>query len=390
VFEQFSFNIVTIFLFVPLVICEGFILYIYSKNPYNFLNKLFIIFLSLFVIWIITEIVNAATTSGELAEWSVRIGILGLNFAGPAFLLFILAFVREERLIKNFWFLVSLFGISMIFLFLSWRSDFIISYEMKLFPWGWQNVPGKYTGFYSMWVAALFISSFFFVARFYLRTRIPDEKKQAFLLFVGILPVFIAGMVSQVIAPVIMHERSFLFDAIVFPFTVFPLAFFLGIAIIKYKLFVISPSLVIPSIIDTMAEALVVFNPSLYIEFVNHTTLEFLGYTSTDELVGRRLDTIIVGGNIWETLLRRGVTPLQTGREVRNLEIKFLTRDGKEVPVNFSASPLKTPAGEFVGAVALAYDMGETKKLIHSLEKKLTELSEAKHNLERTLGKRLL
>ncbi len=387
--DAFAFNIYVIPSLFALLVIVGFIVYVYSKNPYSLLNKLFIVFLVFVAIWAVSEVVNTLTTSPAVVELSLRVGAIGWIFIGPAFLLFVLTFVRQERLAKNFWLLLGLAGVSLAILFLAWRSNFIVTYDLERLAWGWQAPPGKYFPLFGLWITFLFLFAFYHVLRYYLKAKVKEERSQAILIFLAILPSFIFGMVSQVVYPIFFESHSALLEAVVFPFTSLSLALFLGIAIIKYKLFIISPSLVIPNIINTMSEALIVFNPSLYIEMVNKTTLDLLGYHSSDELVGKKVENIIVGGNVWDTFMSRGIEPLRRKKEVKNLELKFLTKDGREIPVNFSASSVKSPEGELTGIVSLAYDIEDRKKLIRSLEQKLAQLKDAKINLERSLGEKL-
>lgn len=373
---------------IALNVIAGFILYVYFKNPYSLLNKLFILFLVFVGIWMASEMVNTMTTSQNVVEYSLRVGAIGWNFLGLTFLLFVLTFVRQDRLVKNFFFLLFFGSVSLATLFLAWRSNLIVTYDLERLAWRWQTPPGDYFSLFGLWVGFLFIFSFYHVLRYYLKAKINEERRQAMLIFLAILPAFIFGMVSLVVWPLVFGTYSPLLEAVIFPFTSLSLVFFLSIAILKYKLFIISPSLVIPSIIDTMSETFIVLNPSLYIDFANKTARNLLGYEEK-ELIGRKADRIIVGGEVWRAFLRRAVAPLREGKEVRNLDLKFLTREGREVSVNFSASPVKNPDGEVTAMVCLAYDIGETKKLIRSLEQKLARLRDATINLERALGEKL-
>ncbi len=383
---NFVFNIYAIPPLVSLCVIVGLAVYVYAKNPYGLLNKLFILFLVLTAIWAVSEIVNTLTVSRVIIEHVLRGGAIGWNFLGPVFLLFILFFVRRDRLAKNFLFLFALTSISLAILFLIWRTNVIVNYELVRTVARWDSPPGKYFSLFSLWLSALFLFSFFLVLDYYRKAKIKEEKNQAILIFFAILPSFVFGMLSQVVLPLFFRVNSVMLEAIIFPLTSLSLAFFLGTAIVRYKLFIVSPSLVIPSIINTMSETLLVFNTSLYIEFVNRTALDLLGYKEPGELVGKKMDHIVVGGNVWDTFFRRAIGPLGDGRQVRNLELKFLTKEGREVSVNFSASPIRNPSGEVTGIVSLAYDIGDTKKLIRNLEEKLFQLKDTKHSLERALG----
>lgn len=364
------------------------IVYIYLRNPYNPLNKFFILFLFFVGIWIFSETFNAFTISREAASFSTRIGAIGWSFMGPMFLIFVLLFVKENHLVKSFWFITALLGVSSILLFLTWRSDLIINYSPERFFWGWQVPSGKLFFLLGLWAAFLFLFSFFHILRFYFKTKLKEEKSQAVLLLCAMTLPFIFGILGHVILPSFVGHL-FLFDAIGFPFTVFPLAYFLGLAIIKYRLFIISPTFMAPGIINTMSELLIVFNiPFFTIEFVNKAATDVLGY-SKEEFIGSNIDKIFAGGNVWDTFSSRGLNPLLRGKVVKNLETKFLTKDGKEIPVNFSASSIKSAEKNATMVVALAYDISKTKKLVRSLEERIGQLKDANISLEKALGERL-
>jgi len=85
-------------------------------------------------------------------------------------------------------------------------------------------------------------------------------------------------------------------------------------------------------------------------------------------------------------LRKRALEPLREGKIVRNLETKFLTKDAKVIPINFSASPIKSRGENPVGTVVVASDMSETKKLIQKLESAVRELQVSKYELEKKIG----
>ena len=74
-------------------------------------------------------------------------------------------------------------------------------------------------------------------------------------------------------------------------------------------------------------------------------------------------------------------------KQVKNLETKVVTRDGREISVNFSASPIKGKGGTLGGVVAVLTDITHLKTLVRNLEKTAQDLKIAKYELERRLAK---
>jgi len=372
---------------IPLIFIGALIVYVYKKNPVNVLNRLFIWFLLLLFVWAGSELLLSVVKSEETAKFVTRLGAFGWNFIAPSFLLFTLAFVRNFRLLRHFWFNVFLGGVPLFLMFFIWRTDLITNYEFIHTKWGWTSLPGDLFFVYGLWIGGLFLFSFFQLFSFYSNSNIKEEKQQALLVALSLTPGFLLGMTSQIVFPLFGFFPG-VFDSVIFPLTSFSLPVFIGFAIFRYKLFVASPSLITHQIIDTMRESLFVLSPTLYIEFGNKAFFDLLGY-GRDEIIGKRVDNIIVGGKEYEMFLSRGIKPLTKGTEVRNLDIKLLTKAGKEIPVNFSASPVSVSRGVVTGIVVVVYDASEIKRLIYSLEVRVRELQEAKISLERALGNHL-
>jgi PAS domain S-box-containing protein len=68
--------------------------------------------------------------------------------------------------------------------------------------------------------------------------------------------------------------------------------------------------------------------------------------------------------------------------EVGYLEVDYLAKDGKRIPVLFSSSRLQGPDGEFQGTVCVAQDMTERKQAAEALAEKAGSLARSNAELE--------
>jgi PAS domain S-box-containing protein len=112
------------------------------------------------------------------------------------------------------------------------------------------------------------------------------------------------------------------------------------------------------NIITYMGEALLVLNPDGKIMEVNPALRKMLGY-SDEELLGMGIGDIFEEeedeqagafmGTWLEALIRVGA--------LNKIEARFITRDGKRIPILFSRTAVKNEAGEISDILCIAKDM---------------------------------
>lgn len=128
------------------------------------------------------------------------------------------------------------------------------------------------------------------------------------------------------------------------------------------------------NIIASIADALIVINSDATLRSVNKAALDLLGYKG-DELIGQPVKKIFLqeegaGGDIlykyFQKIIDAGVA--------YNIGLTFLTKQGKNIPVNFSGA-LMYQNGKIIGIVGVARDMRQIMAII-------SDLDTAKNNLE--------
>ncbi len=114
----------------------------------------------------------------------------------------------------------------------------------------------------------------------------------------------------------------------------------------------------IDNIIKSMNDALIVVSPDGSIRTINEAACRLLGYTES-ELAGTSIEKIIaeesaLSDQEFNDLINKGIT--------QNLEKTYLARDGRKIPVLFSASIMADANDIFQAVVCVAQDITERKK----------------------------
>ena len=115
------------------------------------------------------------------------------------------------------------------------------------------------------------------------------------------------------------------------------------------------------SVLRAMADTLIVVGPDKRIKAVNDATLNLLGYRY-GELIAQKLQNILVD-ELDETQIGELI---EQGR-LMNLEIYYRAKDGRKIPVLFSAAVIRDREGNITNIVCTGKDITELKNLQQSL-----------------------
>ena len=130
------------------------------------------------------------------------------------------------------------------------------------------------------------------------------------------------------------------------------------------------------SVIQAMMDTLIVTDAQGNITTANQATLNLLGYR-INELVGEPVASIFVSGDFDD-----GQLPLGKAEQV------YLSKAGLPIPVSWSGSPLIDGRGNVLGAVCVARDISERKR-IEAAERQQRTLAEALHDTATALNSTL-
>ena len=139
------------------------------------------------------------------------------------------------------------------------------------------------------------------------------------------------------------------------------------------------------NVFDSMAAALIVFDPQGRIVNVNLATLDLVG-RERDELIGQTFGFVCrhaAGESVGASVQARADGAIVSDERV------FVHRDGREIPVSFSGAELRSRGGQLQGYVCVAQDLTEQKRVQERLEDSLGEkellLREVHHRVKNNM-----
>ena len=133
-------------------------------------------------------------------------------------------------------------------------------------------------------------------------------------------------------------------------------------------------------IINTINDLLIIVSPDHYIEFVNQTTLNVLGYTR-EELIGNPFSLLFKGFYPIKGIDSKAMA--QTGK-VAEYSCSMITKTGETIPVSFSWAITwdeKKQTMEIVGVARDIRERVEAERKIRQERDKLNTLIEATNDL---------
>ncbi|WP_265519817.1 PAS domain S-box protein [Nitratireductor luteus] len=124
------------------------------------------------------------------------------------------------------------------------------------------------------------------------------------------------------------------------------------------------------SIVESSQDAIVSKNLDGIITSWNHAAERLFGYTA-DEVVGRPVTTLFPDELVSEE--DRILERLRRGERIEHYETVRKRKDGAEIDISLTVSPVKDAQGRVVGASKIARDVSERKRAEEALARRMTE-----------------
>jgi len=357
--------------FFCLLACAYLAVFIFYKDTNSLLNRTCSILMLCFALWNFGDIFlqnpDITITQGTLLLMR-NIGSIGwLGFAS-AILCFSLAFSKRDKLLKNKWFLFFIFLLPLFFLFKQWTNCLTINPIRQPYGWSFAWKDTIWTYLFYIYYFLFSLVSIYLIHLYGRKTKKLLEKKQARIITFSVIASLIIGTIFDVVIPNLgISNIPTLGDIIVFIFAVG-----LFYAIVKYRFLTITPAIAAENIISAMDELLILLNQEGIILTVNKATLDSLQYQQK-ELEGKSVTMLFQEDDFKKNLLE-----VITNEEViKNHDSSFLTKNGKEVPIIYSSSPLKNEEGIVMGTVFIARDITEHKQAEEELIKAKVKAEES-------------
>ncbi len=122
-------------------------------------------------------------------------------------------------------------------------------------------------------------------------------------------------------------------------------------------------------ILDSVADGVFTINEKGEITFFNRAAEEITGFTKGEALGHNCFD--IFRANICQTNCALKET-IKTGREIINLPINIINKDGKELPISVSTAVLRDEKGKIIGGVETFRDLSAIEELRKELQQQYT------------------
>jgi PAS domain S-box-containing protein len=134
------------------------------------------------------------------------------------------------------------------------------------------------------------------------------------------------------------------------------------------------------SILDSSPDSITVTDAEVNIIDCNQATLDNLGYTNKEELVGKKaIETIAEKDQ--ERAMKNLAIVFEKG-SIHNIEYEVVRKDGHTFPANLSASAIKDASGNIEGFISIAQNITQRKQAESALKESEALLRDQKLELE--------
>ena len=131
------------------------------------------------------------------------------------------------------------------------------------------------------------------------------------------------------------------------------------------------------AVLNTVSDAILVSDPEGVVRFWNPGAVRIFGF-AVEEAVGQSLDLIIperLRARHWEGYRQVMATGLTRYGAGDLLSVPALTKDGREISVEFTIIVLRDAAGQVAGMAAILRDVTSRFQELRTLRRKVAELT---------------
>jgi len=116
--------------------------------------------------------------------------------------------------------------------------------------------------------------------------------------------------------------------------------------------------------------------------YANPASKRMLGYTPEEMAKQNTITTSIIASHS-KVIIKKNWPKLVQKGFLSNIQIIFINKKGKEIPISYSQGLLKNKKGEITHRIAILRDMGETNRLIREIDASKRKLGEKLQDVEK-------
>lgn len=340
--------------------------YVFFLDPKNSLNRLYAIYVASMALYELGAFLTFIAPSPADALLANKFSILAADFSSALIIHFCFVFIRKDS-ITNLWYsLIYLPPVILTFFEIQKNAAYIAAQPTY---WGYEFVAGPMYVVYSIFAFSYVLFAVFLCLKNRPKMSV-KEKKQISLMVIAILIPLGGSVVTDTIPSIFFGVKSV-------PLATLYTAIFsamIAYGMRKYGPIKLSESVAAETIIETMADFVVVVSEDMRVMDINSSFSAFLDMKKSD-LVGKPISTIPIS---FKTLLSQ----VAEQKAVRNYEKELvsLTAD-KPITLSINATAIYS-GSEVTGYVLVMHDMSHTKELIVNLEKTKKEIEAKQLKLE--------
>ncbi len=349
------------------------IIYIDSKKIEN--RLFFMITLSI-AFWSFSHFIMFSTTDASIALFWAQFDTWGSTFTAVFTLHFFVVYTETKHSGFKKYILFVLYIIAMIFGFLDY-STYLVEKLPELHYWGYFSAPGSLYILPSIFIIVCIITGLFLTIKYYFKSKLEKEKKQALLLIIAISIPLVGGIVTESIPTI--------FDFEIIPLTT-TLTTFMAIIISytmrKYKLMTTTEYQLktVEKLFNTLPNAIVLFTEKGRICEINEAMAINFG-VSKERLIGKNIYNLLPK-NVDEKRRSLALEALKSGKIKKNEDqIKHRFFHNLFIPTK--------SIGDENNILMISNEITERKKAEEQIKKDLEEknilLKEIHHRVKNNL-----
>ncbi len=344
-------------------------LVVLNRNIYGKKNVAFFLFSISVAAWAVPYTVFTTTVDPNVMLFWLRIQLMAATL-GALFLLYFVIVMLELEKSRHQISLLLLIMVMEFFVVTFFTPLIIETMSESGFHFAYMPVPGPLHPYYLvLWVGTMAYATT--LLAFGVMNSTGLVQKQRKLIFIGIC----IGVISAISNYLPWYEVS------IGPYTNIATTLYVATityAMLRYRLFEISPSSVAADIIDTMGEALIIVNSERRISVANQQTAKLVGLP-VSALSGKQISTFLPCAH---DVIGRLLDDDSGGRIKLSIPETYLRTGGvRHIPISLSAS--RVSLGKSYAFVLVCHDISVLREKISVIEAQGKELSQKTDDLEK-------